>query len=209
LRFINPGMLSDSNIDLFEHCISRLPSDAPVLEIGSFAGLSLNHIIHLLRRGKRPNVVFSVDEWIFENSTSGTIGQSPVSFAAYRKHAIETFRKNVTLFSGDHLPHHIERNSDAFFSLWANGATVSDFFGRSVKLGGPLSFAYIDGAHTYEQSKRDFQNVDRFLEQGGFIVFDDSGDGSDWESNQTAKEAAASDTYELVAKNPNYCLRKL
>ena len=36
------------------------------------------------------------------------------------------------------------------------------------------SIAYIDGAHTYEQSMRDFQNVSRHLIGGGFIVFDDS-----------------------------------
>jgi hypothetical protein len=71
------------------------------------------------------------------------------------------------------------------------------------------TFAHIDGTHNYEQSMRDFLNVDRHLEQGGFIVFDDSADGSQWESNRTAREAAALPLYELIAKNPNYCLRKV
>jgi Methyltransferase domain len=44
-----------------------------------------------------------------------------------------------------------------------------DFFGNAVQLGGPIAFAYIDGSHTYEQSTKDFQNVDRYLEPGGFI----------------------------------------
>ena len=75
-----------------------------------------------------------------------------------------------------------------------------DFFGRDVTFGGSISFAYIDGNHTYEQSKKDFENVHRFLEPGGFIVFDDSGDDSSWESNRTAKEAASLASYELVGK---------
>jgi Methyltransferase domain/Domain of unknown function (DUF4159) len=83
-----------------------------------------------------------------------------------------------------------------------------DFFGNAVKLGGPIAFAYIDGSHTYEQSTKDFQNVDRYLEPGGFIVFDDSEDYHNWGSTRTAQEAAMLARYEVVAKNPNYCLRK-
>ena len=71
-----------------------------------------------------------------------------------------------------------------------------------------IAFAYIDGAHTYEQSMRDFQNVSRHLIGGGFIVFDDSADSSHWGSRLTAQEAAKHPDYELIAKNPNYCVRK-
>jgi hypothetical protein len=51
--------------------------------------------------------------------------------------------------------------------------------------------------------------VDRYLEIGGFIVFDDSADDSDWGSARTAWEASSLPRYELVAKNPNYCVRKI
>jgi hypothetical protein len=82
----------------------------------------------------------------------------------------------------DRLPHHIAVSSDKFFELWTQKEEVVDFFGHVTTLGGPISFAYIDGDHTYEQSWRDFQNVDRFLLPGGFIVFDDSADDCEWES---------------------------
>src|SRR3977135_154509 len=68
LRYINPGMLTKANIDLLEYCIEHLTTDSPVIEIGSFAGLSLNHIIQFLRRSKRANPVFSVDQWSFEGA---------------------------------------------------------------------------------------------------------------------------------------------
>jgi Methyltransferase domain len=114
----------------------------------------------------------------------------------------------MTLFSGDRLPHHIELSSDAFFAAWAGIEKRIDFFGNAVQLGGPIAFAYIDGSHTYEQSTKDFQNVDRHLEPGGFIVFDDSEDYYNWGSTRNAQEAAMLATYEVVAKNLNYCLRK-
>jgi Methyltransferase domain len=201
-------MLTPGNIALFDHCISRLRSSAPIIEIGSFCGLSLNTISYLLRKHHRDNEIFSVDAWHFEGLRDGEIGCSQVQFSDYHKHVIDTFRRNVTLFSCNRLPHHIERDSDDFFSSWGSSEDLTDFFGRSVKLGGPVSMAYIDGAHTYEQSMRDFRNVDKFLETGGFIIFDDSSDDSDWESNRTAREAAGDSRYKLVAKNPNYCIQK-
>ena len=129
-------------------------------------------------------------------------------FEEYRAHVIDTFRRNVTLFSSDRLPHHIELNSNAFFSAWALREKRTDFFGRPAQLGGPISFAYIDGEHTYAQSKKDFDNVDLYLEPGGFIVFDDTADYSNFGCKRTAEEAAALKRYDVVAKNPNYCLRK-
>ena len=207
-EFHQPGMLTPANLHLISHAVNGMPEEGAVIEIGSFAGLSLNHIIHMLRQAGRSNPVISVDEWQFEGGNQGAIPGSAVLFADYREHVIDTFRRNLMLFHADSLPHHIVSSSDAFFRLWAQKAAVVDFFGRSKTLGGPISFAYIDGDHSYEQSLRDFENVDRFLLPGGFIVFDDSADGSEWGSHRTACEAAARPDYELVDKAVNYCVAK-
>ena len=166
LSFINPGMLTPANLHLISHAVNGMPEEGAVIEIGSFAGLSLNHIIHMLRQAGRSNPVISVDEWQFEGGNQGAIPGSAVLFADYREHVIDTFRRNLMLFHADSLPHHIVSSSDAFFRLWAQKAAVVDFFGRSKTLGGPISFAYIDGDHSYEQSLRDFENVNRFLLPG-------------------------------------------
>ena len=133
---------------------------------------------------------------------------SKILFTDYRDLAIDTLRRNLLLFHSDRLPHHISASSDKFFELWAQKTEVVDFFGRTTTLGGPISLAYIDGDHTYEQSWRDFENVDRFLLPGGFVIFDDSADYSSWESKRSAREAASRADYELVAKAPNYCIAK-
>jgi hypothetical protein len=209
MGYINPGMLGHGNMELFSHCIARLPSNAPIIEIGSFAGRSLNYIIHLLRKTGRTNEVFSVDHWGFDDEPLSEKIGGIVPFDSYREHVIETFRRNVMLFSADRLPHHIDLDSNAFFDAWEAKQTRVDFFGRTVQLGGPVAFAYIDGVHTYEQSMRDFRSIDRHLVSGGFIVFDDSADESNWESRLSAQEASKLPQYELIAKNPNYCIRKI
>jgi hypothetical protein len=208
LRYVVPGWLHPGNIELFDYCFANLPSDAPVIEIGSFAGLSLNTIIHLLKRQGRSNPVFSVDDWNWKNYTNDYPDDSPVSQEEFTRAVIETFRRSVSLFSRGNLPYHIVSNSDRFFAEWAAGNSNTDFFSREIVLGGPISFAYIDGDHSYEQSLKDFQNVDRHLEVGGFVVFDDSNES--WPGSwRTAREAAERNDYRLVDKRPNYCIQKI
>lgn len=219
LSFINPGMLDHYNIRLFDHCVRHLPSVAPLVEIGSFAGLSLNNLVHLLRKHGRPNAIFSVDDWT--NMLDGAPPNSPiapgshVTQADYRALTMETFRRNVTLFSADRLPHHIAVSSDVFFHNWEAREEKVDLFGRSTRLGGPISFAYIDGDHSYEQSRRDFENVDQYLEVGGFVVFDDSADsarspyGEVWGCSRTAREAARLPRYAVVDNSHHYCIQRI
>jgi Methyltransferase domain len=221
LSLINPGTLNSDNLPLFNHAIQRMPEGGAVVEVGSWCGMSINHLIHMMQNTGRSNEVFSVDEWHFEDgdffgdgvkvaARSGAlrIPGSNILFSDYRDLAIDTFRRNLMLFHPDRLPHHIVASSDKFFELWTQRAEVVDFFGRTITLGGPISLAYIDGDHSYLQSWRDFENVDRFLLPGGFIIFDDSADWCAWESKRSAREAASRPDYELVAKAPNYCIAK-
>jgi predicted O-methyltransferase YrrM len=209
LTMANPGMLEPGNLYLFDRCIRDMPPGA-VIEIGSFCGLSLNHILLLMRHHARDNPVFSADAWEFEGFTAGAacLDGTKIPAPPFQQHIIESFRRNVEFFNTDRLPHHIRLNSDDFFHAWSRGAVITDFFGREVTLGGPIAFAYIDGDHSYAQSLKDFENVDRYLAVGGFVIFDDSADWTDWGSHRAAREAASRSKYELVERAPNYCIRK-
>ncbi len=209
LGFANAGMLNRGNLYCFDRAIANLPGDAPVVEIGSFAGLSTNLLVYYLRRHGRSNRLITCDRWEFEGARPGErIGESPVKFDAYRAFVRDSFLRNVRFFSGDRLPHTLEMSSDEFFAAWREQARATDVFGRMVTLGGPIGFCYIDGNHSYACARRDFENADAFLEPGGFILFDDSADGTAWEVCRVVAEVAADGRYELVTRNPNYLFRK-
>ena len=209
LSFANAGMLHPGNVRCFEHALAALPSDAPLIEIGSFCGLSTNVLVHLLRKSGRPNALITCDPWIFEGAQGdATISGSPVRHSDYRTFVRESFLRNVRFFSGDRLPFSIERTASDLFAAWRRGEAVTDVFGRNVTLGGPIAFAYVDGDHRYDAARLDFENCDAHLVPGGFLLFDDSADGSDWEVNRLAREVQRSQRYELVLRNPNYFFRK-
>lgn len=209
LSFANAGMLNPGNAYLMNIAISQAPAAGAFLEIGSFCGLSTNCILHLMRRHGRSNLLFSCDKWIFENIEGGRLGDSPLLHTQYREFVKETFVRNVRFFGAGVLPHTIEVFSDEFFELWSAGQAACDVFGRHAQLGGGLAFAYIDGNHTYECAKRDWQNVDRFLVPGGFVLFDDSASHLEFEVYPVTQELRGNPRYELVAVNPNHLFRKV
>ena len=210
LTFANAGMLVRGNVASFKYALDHLPSAAALVEVGSFCGLSTNVLTYLLRRAGLSNPLFACDPWTFEGAANDrTLGDgSPVTHMEYRRVVKEAFLRNVTLFSGDHLPHTIESTADEFFAAWDRGETRVDVFGHEARLGGAIAFAYIDGSHEYGQARRDFQNVDRHLERGGFVLLDDSGDRTECDVRRVVAEVKADGRYEVIAHNPNYLFRK-
>lgn len=210
VQFAVPGMLCRGNIAAMEYAIAHMPIGAAVLEIGSFSGLSTIVLSYLLEKHFLTAPLYTCDKWEFEGQQLGAmLGDSrSVTHDAYREYVRNSFLRNMQTFSPHKLPYTIECFSDEFFRRWFAGEESVDVFGRRVSLGGDLGFCYIDGNHTYGFAKRDFANADRAIVPGGFILFDDSADGSEWEVNRLAREIAASTEYEVVDKSPNYLFRK-
>jgi len=211
LGWANAGMLFRGNLCSFDHAIKHLKDDAPIVEIGSFCGLSANFLTYYKRLHGRSNRLFTCDPWKFEGATPGQLlgNFSSVTHDEYREFVRESFLRNVRLFSRDDLPHTIETPSVDFFAAWRRSAQVKDVFGREVTLGGRIGFVYIDGNHAYADAKLDFQLTDEFLEPGSFVLFDDSGDASGCEVCRVIEEVKATGRYEVVIANPNYLFRKL
>jgi hypothetical protein len=208
LSFANAGMLNRGNLLCIDYAVANLPSANPIVEIGSFCGLSTNLIAYYMRKHGVGSPLFTCDRWEFEGADE-TIGDPGISRAAYRDFVRESFIRNLKMFSGKMLPHTIEMVSDDFFGAWAAGRRTADVFDRQVQLGGAISFCYIDGNHSYEFARRDFENTHRFLEVGGFVLFDDSADGSTWEVCRVVEEIKSRGDYRLVVKNPNYLFQRV
>ena len=212
LGYANAGMLTHGNLFAWRYAVRNLPSSSPIVEIGSFCGMSTNFIAYFLRESGRKNAFFTCDKWVFEGEGGGPedrLAQGcDISVSEYRKFVRDSFVRGVEFFSSDNKPFAIEEFSDGFFELWRTNSTAREVFGREVKLGGPISFCFIDGNHSYEYAKRDFENCHQFLEPGGFVLLDDSGDFLDWAPNRVAKEALRRGGYRLVSRNPNYLLQR-
>jgi len=210
LSFAVPGMLNRGNVDSMAHALQHMPREGAMLEIGSFCGLSTCVLSYLRQKHAVTAPFFTCDRWSFEGQELGaSLGDSlQVTHDDYRTFVRESFLRNARTFCKGDEPRTIEKDSDEFFAAWNQREVTQDVFGRPATLGGPLSFCYIDGNHSYEYARRDFDNTDRALVAGGFILFDDSGDGSQWEVNRLVQDVLKSGAYLLVAKAPNYLLQK-
>lgn len=203
-----PGWLNRGNLYCFDRALQDLPSDAPMIEIGSFCGLSAILLGYYKRKHGRRNPLITVDKWRYGRMEQCLDGDAPTTYAEFRAFVKESYRRNVQAFSAWDLPYPFEMPSDELFAAWREGEERRDLFGRTVRLGGPISFCYVDGSHRYEPARNDFRHADELLEPGGYLFFDDSYDGAGWGVGRVVAEVQGSGNYELVVKNPNYLFRK-
>ncbi|MCX6954351.1 MAG: class I SAM-dependent methyltransferase, partial [Verrucomicrobia bacterium] len=195
------------------HAIRHRASEGAMLEIGTFSGQSSCTLAYLREKFGASGPLFTCDIWRYDEGAAtpaSPIGDSrDRTFADYNRFMRDSYVRNAQFFCPRSLPHTIHTDSDAFFAAWDAGQEATDVFGRTVRLGGPLSFCFIDGNHSYEYTRRDFENTDRLLERGGFILFDDSADDSPWVGvRQLVAEVLASGKYQLISQNPNHLVRK-
>lgn len=209
-RIVGGWLTPDNgNLRAFDYAVQHMPAGGAIVEIGSFLGLSTNIITYLTIKYHRDNPFFTCDPWVFEGTDKPVGGYFDGSSEAYRRYAKEVFKMNIALFSEGRKPYTIEVYSNQFFEFWRFRAIREDVFGRPVTLGGPISFAYIDGAHTYDAAKGDFLGVDQHLLPGGFILFDDSADDGGFpEVTRVATEVKLNPSYELMFKTPHYFFRR-
>jgi SAM-dependent methyltransferase len=203
-----PGWLNRGNLYCFDRALGDLPSDAPMIEIGSFCGLSASLLSYYKRKHGRRNRLITVDIWRYGRMERELGGKTPTTYEEFRAFVKESYLRNVRAFSAWDLPYPFEMSSDELFAAWREGREGHDLFGRPLRLGGPISFCYVDGSHRYEPARNDFRHAHEFLEPGGYLFFDDSYDGAGWGVGRVVAEVRASGDYELVLRNPNYLFRK-
>lgn len=212
---IGEGMLHPGNIYLMDYAIRHLPEMGVVLEIGSYGGLSSNLLRYLLDKHQQPASLFCCDAWVYEGyhdaagaATPWMDGRTDVLRSDFTAYIKEAFIRSNQLLSGHQLPSAVHLDSDAFFEAWAACSQVTDVFGRTATLGGPIAFAYIDGNHAYDFAKRDVENTARHLVPGGFILLDDSAAHQHFGSAKLALELKNHPDFNLVLANPHHLFRK-
>jgi Methyltransferase domain len=214
---IGEGMLKEGNIGLIDFAIKNMPTEGCVLEIGSYGGLSTNLIIHLMRKHQKNNSFYTCDAWIYEGykdtlqkvTNSYIDGRKDIERTEYSVYMKNAFINSTRFLSPQNLPFSFHQYSNSFFDSWNENKSELDIFGRTVSLGGHISFAYIDGGHSYEVAWKDFNNIASHLLPNGYVLLDDSADGQNFGSAQIISQIKKDSRFKVIAKNPNYLIQKI
>lgn len=204
-----PGWLEKGHLYCMEYAIKNLPDDkSPIIEIGTYHGLSSNSILYFLSKHQVKNPLWTVDLYsrITDPKEKVVNLKSPYDINLFIK---ESFVRNVRFFNPDAVVHSSDLSSDNFFKAWDDGTAIKNLFGGEFTPQGTISFAYVDGNHDYDFVKRDFENIDKYLLVGGFILFDDSAGYTNFDPKLVAQEAVKSGRYKVVRKNPHYFIQKV
>jgi len=213
---IGEGMLHEGNIYLMDYAIKNIPNNGIVFEIGSYAGLSTNLLLHLLEKHNQIHKLYSCDAWIYEgyhdcneNIKTYIDGREDIDRVNYMNYIKNAFINASQLLHPKRLPYTCHLYSDNLFKKWNLNENLTDVFGRQFTIQENIAFAYIDGDHSYKQTKSDFENVDSKLLVNGFVLIDDSGIEMPFGSAKFAKEVRKYKNYKLIATNPNHLFQKI
>lgn len=201
------GWCDDQNVDAMAVAIESMPAGA-VVEIGSFLGRSTCMIARLLELVRGDTAFYSVDDWYFQGYVPDAPVSEHITHDNWRSYTERTFRANAEYFAAK-KPRHMKMRSDEFFAAWKNGERRMDIFGREHKLGGTISFAFIDGDHRYEPCRRDVDNVMATLALRGFLFLDDSYDGIPFGSGKVGEELLHRSDLRLVGRFPNLLFQRV
>jgi len=213
---IGEGMLHEGNIFLIDYAIQNMPNNGITFEIGVYGGLSTNLILHLLKKHHKSNQLFGCDSWIYEgyndnleNKETHIDGKKEIDRTDYMNYIKNSFIQATTLLHSNSLPFTCHLKSDDFFKNWNKKNEFQDVFKRTFSINESISFAYIDGDHSYEQTKKDFENVDSKLLKDGFVLIDDSSKNLQFGSAKYITKILKNPKYKLVLANPNYLFKKI
>ncbi|GAA0729699.1 hypothetical protein GCM10009430_40100 [Aquimarina litoralis] len=214
---IGEGMLHEGNIYLIDKAIKNMPNNGCVLEIGSYGGLSTNLILYLLQKNNKHHKMVGCDAWIYEgfndhknvDKNDYIDGRTDISRKTYMDYIKNSFINTTIFFNKDQLPHTCNLLSDVFFEKWFTDDLLVDVFGREFHLNDKIAFCYIDGDHSYEQTKSDFHNTDKLLLKGGYILIDDSARHLHYGSSKFIKYIKTLTNYRIINSNPNFLIQKI
>lgn len=213
---IGEGMLHEGNIFLLDYAIQNMPEKGIVLEIGCYGSLSTNLIIHLLNKYKRTNLFMGCDAWIYEgyydhlgNKETHIDGRIDISRTDYSKYIKNAFITSTLFLHAKNLPYTCHLTSDLFFDKWNNNEVFTDVFDRDFKITEEIAFAYIDGDHSYEQTKKDFENVAARLMVNGYVLIDDSATNMTFGSAKFINEIKKNKAFKQIDSNPNFLFQKI
>ena len=146
LYYANPGMLHRGNLYCIDYAIRNMPDNTPVIEIGSFSGLSTNVLSYFKTKYHITKPLITCDKWKFAGAENGGfVGDSAsVTHAEYREFVKKNYMRNIRMFSRHDLPYTLEMFSDDFFTAWRQSKEAIDVLDRPIRLGGSIGFAYME-----------------------------------------------------------------
>lgn len=157
------------------------PGHGNVVEIGSYRGRSTCFLAYGVKISNR-GVVYAIDH--FEGSPEhkeGALNEDELLLE--EKSLLSQFEKNIK-------KHNLHDHVNVIVSESIIASTFWD--------GKPIRLLFIDGDHSYNSTKSDFEAWSKYIETGGVLAFHDVGDS--W-------PGVTRFTEELISNNSNYKLK--
>jgi len=144
------GWLSNKQIRFLYETAKNCKGKGVIVEIGSWKGKSTVCLARGSKMGSNTKI-YAIDPHISEKEHKIFYGN---------KSTIEEFKRNIKMAKVDDIVEPIVKTSEGAARNWNK----------------PIEFLWVDGDHSYEMAKLDFDLWSPYLIEGGIIAFHDSGE---------------------------------
>jgi cephalosporin hydroxylase len=183
---ISPNELNSQNLDEFEELL-RIYKGHKVerfIEIGSLYGWSLQHFIYYAQPGC---TALSIDLPVRQ-----FVGPDD-----WRVQKQEELQKTE-------WPQWAKANKCKLYSIPASSSDPRTLeLAKSIFKDDPIDFLFIDGGHTYQQVKKDFEMYSPLVRDGGIIALHDIGEKEEGDVSSFWSELKLSHKTKEILKDPN------
>ena len=147
------------------HILCSLEPIESYMEIGTHNGGSMSMVV------SNPDVSYALGVDLFENVYDESKHLNKGRFHLYSYFRRDNLSLQKTNRNIDAVKNHFESNTETQFIV---GNSFFDDTEKAVaQLDRTFDLIFIDGDHTYEGVKNDFQRYKKFLKPQGYILFDD------------------------------------
>jgi hypothetical protein len=166
---LTPGQCGSQKLEALAAVFRFLPA-GDLVEIGSFWGRSAVALAQLARH-YRIGKLLCVDPWCLEELYQGIPQLDALTEEAQMAGAFEGFRINMSPFAG-FVNYNRARSIDAASVYGARACFTTEDFGHT-NYTGSISLLHIDGNHALDAVRSDIARWRKWVQPGGWIVFDD------------------------------------
>lgn len=167
---IIPGMCDDEKFHaLLEVARRAVPGD--IVEIGSWWGKSA-FIFSWLARHFGIGKLLCVDPWDNQHLVQGEKIVDSGSAQVDAEEALRVFQIGLLPFNANHI-NYLRMTSVEGAVQYSRSRLISTEAFGNTEYAGRISILHIDGNHAYQAVKADIQSWSTFVDDGGWIIFDD------------------------------------
>lgn len=207
-NFLLGGEIHKGNLELISFVFSKIKNHSNILQIGTFTGKTTIVMDYLARTNNKTFNFIDCDYFKFVEFEKNWFEKNKFSISSsdYDNFIFENYKNNVDFFKINVQT--FKMDSLKFLEKISKNEEIVDIKDKKLKVKN-FDFVFLDGWHSYEHTKKEFEFIEKLLNKNSYILFDDSYMLSGWGVDKLMTDIKKKKNFKFISRMPNYLFQKI